>query len=381
MASISSPDQSHEPTNKPSRVAILTGGGDCPGLNAAIRGVAKTLMLRAQTEIIGIEDGFLGFIERRSRTLTYQDCSGILSLGGTMIGTHNRANPFDYMGEDRSRAVKEYYDELALDALVIIGGDGTLSIGYELTKLGMNIVGVPKTIDNDLMCTERTFGFDTAVSIVTDAIDRLRTTGQSHQRIMIVETMGRNAGWIALHAGIAGGADSILLPEHPYDINLVADACNQRMGTHHFSIVVVAEGAKPINGEVCTRETIKDSPEPTRLGGIGDQLKQQLEQLTDAEIRSTTLGHIQRGGSPTSFDRIFATNLGSYAAGLVINKQFNLAVIQRGNQLSEVPLDSVAHKTRNIPNDDPTLQTALSMGICFGTETLLRSGAKLNEPE
>lgn len=371
MASISSPDQSHEPSNKPSRVAILTGGGDCPGLNAAIRGVAKTLMLKAQTEIIGIEDGFLGFIERRSRRLTYQDCSGILSLGGTMIGTHNRANPFDYKGEDRSGAVKEYYDELALDALVIIGGDGTLSIGYELTKLGMNIVGVPKTIDNDLMCTERTFGFDTAVSIVTDAIDRLRTTGQSHKRIMIVETMGRNAGWIALHAGIAGGADSILIPEHPYDIKLVADACNKRMGTHHFSIVVVAEGAKPIDGDVCIRETIGGSPEPTRLGGIGDQLKQQLEQFIDAEIRSTTLGHIQRGGSPTSFDRIFATNLGSYAAELVIHKQFNLAVIQRGNQLSEVPLDSVAHKTRNIPNDDPSLKTALSMGICFGTEALV----------
>jgi 6-phosphofructokinase 1 len=371
MASISSHKPSHDQTHKPSRVAILTGGGDCPGLNAAIRGVAKTLMLNANTEIIGIEDGFLGFIEQRSRTLTYHDCSGIVSLGGTILGTHNSANPFDYRGKDYSGAVKEYYEKLALDALVIIGGDGTLSIGYELTKLGMNIVGVPKTIDNDLMCTERTFGFDTAVSIVTEAIDRLRTTGQSHKRIMIVETMGRNAGWIALHAGIAGGADSILLPEHPYDINLVADACNQRMGTHHFSIVVVAEGAKPIDGDICIRETINGSPEPTRLGGIGDQLKQQLEQHIDAEIRATTLGHIQRGGSPTSFDRIFATNLGSYAARLVINKQFNRAVIQKGNQLSDVSLEKVAHKTRDIPEDDPTLQTGLSMGICFGTEDLI----------
>lgn len=364
------------------RVAVLTGGGDCPGLNAAIRGVAKTLMLTVQAEIIGIEDGFLGFIERRSRTLSYQDCSGILSLGGTLIGTHNRANPFDYHGENYSSRVKAYYDELGLDALVIIGGDGTLSIGYELTKLGMNIVGVPKTIDNDLMCTERTFGFDTAVSIVTEAIDRLRTTGQSHKRIMIVETMGRNAGWIALHAGIAGGADTILIPEHPYHIDQVAQACRTRMGSHQFSIVVIAEGAKPADGNVCVREILDNSPEPQRLGGIGEQLKQQLSVHLDAEIRATTLGHIQRGGSPTSFDRIFATNLGSYAATLVASGQFNRAVVQKGNQLSHVALACVANKTRFIPDDDPTLGTAIAMGICFGTEHLAyHKSVARNAPE
>ena len=352
------------------RVGILTGGGDCPGLNAAIRSVAKTLMLTSNAEIIGIEDGFLGFIERRSRPISYQDCSGIFALGGTIIGTCNRADPFNYNGRDCSSEVKAYYDQLQLDALVIIGGDGTLSIGYELSKLGINVVGVPKTIDNDLMCTERTFGFDTAVSIVTDAIDRLRTTGQSHKRIMIVETMGRNAGWIALHAGVAGGADSILIPEYPYDIQRVAKACTERMGSHHFSIVVVAEGARPVNGRVSVRENIAGSPEPSRLGGIGEQLKVQLGQFMDAEIRATTLGHIQRGGSPTSFDRIFATNLGSYAAKLVESKQFNRAVIQKGNRLSHVALESVANKTRNVPADDLTLQTAIAMGICFGTPDL-----------
>lgn len=364
------------------RVAVLTGGGDCPGLNAAIRSVAKTLMLTANAEIIGIEDGFLGFIERRVRTLSYQECSGIQSLGGTIIGTNNRANPFDYKGQDCSAQVKQYYDELGLDALVVIGGDGSLSIGYELTKLGMNIVGVPKTIDNDLMCTERTFGFDTAVSIVTEAIDRLRTTGQSHKRIMIVETMGRNAGWIALHGGIAGGADSILIPEHPYDIKQVAKVCQERMGALHFSIVVVAEGARPADGDICVRETISDSPEPKRLGGIGEQLKHELSTYVDAEIRATTLGHTQRGGSPTSFDRIFATNLGSYAARLVASKQFNCAVILKGNQLSHVPLERVANKTRFIPDDDLTLQTAVAMGICFGTNALKHPNiSTTNEPE
>ena len=235
-------------------------------------------MINCSAEIIGIQDGFLGLIEQRTKILNYEDCSGILSQGGTILGTNNSANPFNYKGENVSNKVMDYYLHLGLDGLVVIGGDGSLSIAYELSILGMNIVGIPKTIDNDLMGTDRTFGFDTAISIVTDALDRLRTTGQSHKRIMILETMGRYAGWIALHAGIAGGADVILMPEFAYDIDEVVKACKSRMGEQHYSIVVVAEGSKPIGGNLTVREINKFSTDPIRLGGIANVLKLQLEQ-------------------------------------------------------------------------------------------------------
>lgn len=352
------------------RVGILTGGGDCPGLNAAIRAVAKCLMINCNAQIFGIADGFAGLLERRVTPLTYSDCSGILSLGGTILGTSNSVNPLNYHGKDCSAQVLAYYEELGLDAIVVIGGDGSLSLAYEMSKLGMNIVGVPKTIDNDLMCTDRTFGFDTAVSIVTDALDRLRTTGQSHKRVMILETMGRYAGWIALHAGIAGGADSILLPEYPYDINEVAKTCKLRANDQHYSIIVVAEGAMPLNGQATIRETISDSPDPVRLGGVANVLKLQLEPLIDAEIRATSLGHIQRGGSPTAFDRIFASNVGREAAYLVATKRFGHAVVMKDNHLHHVALEAVANKTRTIPENDMSLLSALSLGISFGCAEL-----------
>jgi 6-phosphofructokinase 1 len=327
-------------------------------------------MINCQADIIGIEDGFLGLMEQRTRPLLYHDCSGILSTGGTILGTCNRADPFNHLGRDHSAKVMEYYKALQLDAVVAIGGDGTLSLAYKMSKLGMNIVGVPKTIDNDLMCTDRTFGFDTAVSIVTDALDRLRTTGQSHKRIMILETMGRYAGWIALHAGIAGGADVILVPEYPYDIERVAKACQLRLNEQHYSIVVIAEGAMPQGGGVTVQETLLDSPEPLRLGGVAKALKVQLGAHIDAEIRATSLGHIQRGGSPTAFDRIFASNLGREAASLIASKQFNKAVVMKDNQLSNVALEKVANKTRMIPKTDTTLLTALSLGVSFGVPEL-----------
>lgn len=352
------------------RIGVLTGGGDCPGLNAAIRAVSKSLMINCSAEIIGIQDGFLGLIERRVKPLDYTDCSGILSLGGTIIGTHNSASPFNFKGVDVSAKVMDYYHSLGLDGLVVIGGDGTLSIAYELSKMGMNIVGIPKTIDNDLMGTDRTFGFDTAISIVTDALDRLRTTGQSHKRVMILETMGRYAGWIALHAGIAGGADIILLPEYEYDIDEVAKACKSRMGEQHYSIIVVAEGAKPIGGELTVRETNEFSPDPKRLGGVANVLKMQLEQKIDAEVRATILGHIQRGGTPTAFDRVFATSLGCYAASLVANKHFGKVVVLENNKLCSTSLKKVANKSRTVTAEDPTLATALSLGICFGNSQL-----------
>ena len=355
------------------RIGILTGGGDCSGLNAAIRAVSKSLMLNCSAEIVGINDGFLGLIEQRTRVINYSDCSGILSQGGTILGTNNSANPFNYFGKDVSQNVMDYYLSLGLDGLVVIGGDGSLSIAYELSKLGMNIVGIPKTIDNDLMGTDRTFGFGTAISIVTDALDRLRTTGQSHKRVMILETMGRYAGWIALHAGIAGGADVILIPEFAYDIDEVAKACQLRMGEQHYSIVVVAEGAKQIGGEFTVRETKEFSTDPIRLGGVANVLKMQLEEKIDAEIRATTLGHIQRGGSPTAFDRIFATNLGTYAASLVADKQFGTVVVLKDNQLGSTSLKNVADKSRLVTMQAPALASALSLGICFGN-TELQSG-------
>jgi ATP-dependent phosphofructokinase / diphosphate-dependent phosphofructokinase len=352
------------------RIAILTGGGDCPGLNAAIRAVAKTLMLQHNAEIIGIEEGFWGLIEKSVRPLHYHDCSGILNQGGTILGTHNSADPFNYKGKDVSAEVVAYYHQLGLDGMVVIGGDGTMAIAYGLSKLGLNIVGMPKTIDNDLMCTDRTFGFDTAVSIVTDALDRLRTTGQSHRRVMILETMGRYAGWIALHGGIAGGADVILLPEIPYSIEEVAKACHNRMGEQHYSVVVVAEGALPIGGQLTVRESISDSPDPIRLGGIGNVLKLQLEQLLDAEVRSTCLGHIQRGGSPTAYDRIFATNLGCHAAKLVANGDFGKVAVMQDNHLASVSLAQMADKIKTVNRDDMNFKSALAMGISFGEPSL-----------
>jgi len=353
------------------RIGVLNGGGDCPGLNAAIRAVSKSLMINCSAEIIGIYDGFLGLIEQRIKPLDYADCSGILSQGGTILGTNNTASPFNFKGKDVSSEVMDYYLNLGLDGLVVIGGDVTLSIAYELSKLGMNIVGIPKTIDNDLMGTDRTFGFDTAIGIVTDALDRLRTTGQSHKRVMILETMGRYAGWIALHAGIAGGADVIIIPEFAYDIDEVAKACKSRMGEQHYSIIVVAEGAKQVGGQLTVRETNEFGVEPIRLGGVANVLKMQLEQKIDAEIRATILGHIQRGGSPSAYDRVFATNLGCYAASLVANKHFGTVVVLKNNQLCSTSLKNVADKSRLVKRETPALATALSMGICFGNAELI----------
>jgi 6-phosphofructokinase 1 len=353
--------------NKHLKIGILTGGGDCSGLNATIRSVAKSLILNCKAEIVGIQDGFLGFIERRSRALHYDDLSGILSQGGTLLGSSNRGSPFDYNSKDLSQEVMDYYNQLGLDGLVVIGGDGSLTIAYEMSKLGMQIVGIPKTIDNDLNGSDYTLGFNSAITIVTDALDRLHTTGQSHKRVMILETMGRYAGWIALHSGIAGGADIILLPEFSYDIQEVADACKRRMGERQCAIIVVAEGAAETGGDLTIQQTVTNSPDARRLGGIANVLKAQLEAELDSEIRATQLGHIQRGGSPTAFDRIFATNLGCYAASLVAHKEFGQAVVSKNNSLTTVPLHQVAHKTRQVTVDDPALASALSLGISFGS--------------
>lgn len=355
------------------RVGLLTGGGDCPGLNAVLRAVGKSLLLQYDAEIFGFEEGFLGLIERRARSLNYRDLSGILNLGGTILGTHNRANPMSFYGlggEDVSDSVAEYVNELGLDCIVALGGDGTMSICHELSLKGVNFVGVPKTIDNDLMATERTFGFDTAVSIATDAIDRLQTTGQSHQRIMILETMGRYTGWLALHAGIAGGGDIILIPEIPYDLEEVASVCRAREAKQKFTVIVIAEGAKQKDGTMTVREVDESSPDPIRLGGVANVLRNQLEDLTHSEIRSMVLGHIQRGGSPTAFDRMFATQLGSYAAALVSSKRYNRMVAVQDNRLTSVPLKDVAHQTRVVPTNHVAIASALAIGTSFGDPDL-----------
>jgi phosphofructokinase-like protein len=351
------------------RVGLLTGGGDCPGLNAVIHAVTKSLIRVSGAEVLGIEQGFLGLIERRVRALDLRAVAGITAAGGTILGTHNRANPFAFFGAggaDVSDAVCAYVRELGLDGLVVIGGDGSMSIAHRLSMKGVSIVGCPKTIDNDLAHTDRSFGFDTAVAIVADALDRLQTTGQSHGRVMICETMGRYAGWIALEAGIAGGADVILIPELPYHVDEILRVCRDREGRQHFTVIAVAEGAMPEGGSMTVAQHVPTSPDPIRLGGVGNALRDALQPHLDSEVRTTVLGHIQRGGSPTAFDRVLATRFGHAAAELVAQRRFGRMVVLRGGDLADVALAEVAGQNRLVPVDHPLLRAARAMGISTG---------------
>jgi 6-phosphofructokinase 1 len=351
------------------RVGILTGGGDCPGLNAVIRAVAKSLIRQLGVEVIGIEQGFLGLIERRVRPLDLRSVAGIVASGGTILGTHNRADPFAYFGaggQDVSDVAIAYARELGLEAIVVIGGDGSMDIAHRISRKGLPVVGCPKTIDNDLAHTDRCFGFDTAVAIVTDALDRLQTTGQSHGRVMILETMGRYAGWIALEAGLAGGADVILVPEIPYRLDAVLQVCREREQRQRFTVIAIAEGAKAEGGSLTVQERIETSPDPIRLGGVGNVLRLQLQPHLDSEVRTTILGHVQRGGAPTPFDRVLATRYGHAAAQLIAQRQFNRMVVLRGTTMDSVPLAEVAGRNRRVPADDPLLQAARDTGISLG---------------
>ncbi len=355
------------------KIGILTGGGDCPGLNAVIRAVAKSLILQNDAQVIGFQDGFLGMIEKRYRELNARDVSGILMAGGTILGTHNKANPFEYFGADGadvSDRVVENVEELGLDGVVAIGGDGTMTLAHRLEQKGIDFVGVPKTIDNDLMHTERTFGFDTAVAIATDAVNRLSTTGQSHGRVMILETMGRYAGWIALHAGVAGGADIILIPEIPFDVDEVVRVCQEREPKQKFTIIVVGEGAKAEGQDQVVRERVEDSPDPVRLGGIGYWLADQIKPHLDSEVRTTVLGHIQRGGTPTAFDRILSTKFGIHAASMVAAGRFGEMVTMTDGKLGSIPLSKVANKTRYVPADSPMVRAAAAVGTSLGRSDL-----------
>jgi phosphofructokinase-like protein len=354
------------------RIGVLTGGGDAPGLNAVIRAVVKGCW-KARIEVLGIEDSFDGLIEPgRARILRPTEVAGILRLGGTILGTTNRGNPFAHPVttsegmRDYSARVIETFHLLGLDALVVIGGDGTLGIAYEFFKKGIPVIGVPKTIDNDIVGTTDSFGFDTAVNFATDAIDRLHTTAEAHHRVIVAEVMGRYSGWIALHAGVAGGADVILIPEIPYDLNVVSSRLREREAWGaRFSIVVVAEGAAPIGG-TASLISCGEGGTSERLGGICARVANQLGTLTGKETRYVVLGHLQRGGTPTSHDRVLATRFGGKAVECLQNREFGKMVAFHPPDIVIVPLEEVVGKQKLVPLDFDLLRTARALGISFG---------------
>jgi len=339
----------------PMTIGILTAGGDCPGINAAIRGVGKTAIVKYGMKVIGISDGFSGLISKDTFELTESHLSGILTLGGTILGT-SREKPFK---SDRKKKnenakpmlIKEHYEQLDLDCLVCIGGNGTMKTAYMLSEEGLNVVGIPKTIDNDVWGTDMTFGFDSAVNIATEAIDRLHSTANSHKRIMVIEIMGHNAGWLALYSGMAGGGDVILIPEIPHDEDVIMNYLKKRADNNKpYSIVVVAEGIEFPEGE-CS---------------AGRYLARKIEEVTGLETRETVLGYIQRGGSPSPMDRVLASRFGAAAVNLIAENDFGKMVAHRKGEISSVKLSEVAGKTKLVEHDDPMVKQAREMGTCFG---------------
>jgi len=339
------------------RIGILTAGGDCPGINAAIRGVGKTAIVKYGMTIVGISDGFTGMINKEYRELKESDLSGILTVGGTILGT-SREKPFKSTGKGKNEIskpvlIREHYEQMGLDCLVCIGGNGTLKTAHLLSQEGLNVVGIPKTIDNDVWGTDLTFGFDSAVNIAVEAIDRLHSTANSHKRIMIIELMGHNAGWIALYSGIAGGGDVILIPEIQYDDKKVAEYLLHRVSENKpYSIVVVAEGIKNSNKDSCS---------------AAQALSKRINELTGLETRETVLGYIQRGGTPSPMDRVLATRYGSAAADLIAERDFGKMVALRNTEIVSVPLSEVSGKLRLVNPNDPLVIQAQKMGTCFGT--------------
>ncbi len=361
-------------SQKIKRIGILTGGGDCPGLNAVIRAVSKAAM-DGSIEVMGIEDGYLGLIENRIKPLSNRDVSDILTRGGTILGSCNKANPAAFsVLENGKWAVKDVrdkvmdnYKQAGLDALVTIGGDGTMSGAYDLMSRGMKVVGVPKTIDNDLCGTEVTFGHDSAVTTAVDALDKVHTTASSHHRVMVVELMGRYAGWIALHAGVASGADVILMPEISFSIDSIARKCVAR-SKHgkRFTIIAVAEGASPVGGKQFVERIDETSPDPIRLGGVGKYVSDSVQQATGIESRSMVLGHVQRGGTPTAFDRVLSTKFGYHAFELLSSGRFGRLVVQKAGKIDSVDMADVANKIRTVAPDDHLVRAARAVGTCFG---------------
>jgi ATP-dependent phosphofructokinase / diphosphate-dependent phosphofructokinase len=334
------------------RVGVLTGGGDCPGLNAVIRAVVRRGVQEFGLEFVGFRDGWRGPMEADTVPLDVHAVRGILPRGGTILGS-SRTNPFKENGPGRNgvERIKDNLAGLGVDALVVIGGEDTLGVAARLYDEGIPVVGVPKTIDNDLGATDYTFGFDTAVNIAMEAIDRLHTTAESHHRALIVEVMGRHAGWIALHAGLAGGANVILIPERPFDIDKVVAWVEHRFQTRYAPIVVVAEGAHPLHEDLSLKAGNLDSFGHVRLGGVGQQLAEEIENRTGKEARCTVLGHIQRGGTPTAFDRVLATRFGLHAVAAVYDEAFGMMVALHGTDIVRVPIVEATRELKLVPVD------------------------------
>jgi ATP-dependent phosphofructokinase / diphosphate-dependent phosphofructokinase len=342
------------------RIGVLTGGGDCPGLNAVIRAIVRKAIDSYDDHVVGFRDGWRGVLEHRAEPLTIESTRGILPRGGTILGS-SRTNP--YKREDGAERVRAELESRSLDGLIAIGGEDTLGVANRLSEDGINVIGVPKTIDNDLGGTDVTFGFDTALQIATDAIDRLHTTAESHNRILVVEVMGRTAGWIALHAGVAGGADVILIPELPFDIDEVCRLIRRRHERgRYFSIVVAAEGAMPKEGTMeVARENSFDEFGHPRLGGIGYALEREIEERTGYETRATVLGHVQRGGTPTAFDRVLATRLGLAAIDAAHDGAWGMMAALRSTRIELVALADAVAEVRHVP-----LEEYRGFGALFG---------------
>lgn len=359
------------------RIAINTGGGDAPGLNAVIR--AATLSARRRGwDVIGIRRGYNGLLDTNDTVQLDSDAvRGITHLGGTILGTTNRGHPFEFPREtadgvvelvDRSDEVIENARRLGIDALIAIGGDSSMDIAHRLAHEGLPVVGVPKTIDNDLDGTVVTFGFDTAVTVATDAIGRLHSTAEAHERVFTVEVMGRYAGWIALHAGIAGGADAILIPEVPYDVEAVCRKIRDREARgRRFSIVVVAEGARPKDGDVITKREAQPGAQEV-LGGVADRLAREIESRTGKETRSVVLGHLQRGGHPTSYDRLLALRFGAAAVRVIADGKRDVMVALDPPNVLTIPLADATRRMKTVPLDGDTIHTAREIGLCLGDE-------------
>ncbi len=358
------------------KIGILTGGGDCPGLNAVIRGVVKSAIIRHGWQVIGIEDGFDGLLDlNKCRPLGLESVRGILPRGGTILGTTNRGNPFDYPVEQNGKVVHVDYSDkvvenvrqLGIEALIAVGGEGSLKIALELSRKGVQVVGVPKTIDNDLRETDFTFGYNTALETATDALDKLHTTAESHHRVMILEVMGRYAGWIALESGIAGGADVILIPEIPFDFEKVCASVMERSARgSHFSIIVAAEGAFPKGGGRVVIKTADERSTIERLGGIGQYVAQQIGQCLEMDVRVTVLGHLQRGGSPTTFDRALGSRFGTKAVQMVADGEFGRMACLRSRSILSVPIEDATRDLKLVDPDGEIVRAAEDLGIMLG---------------
>ncbi len=358
------------------RVGILTSGGDCPGLNAVIRGIAKPALADFDLEVIGIEDGFEGMVEGKMKVLDDSSVSGIINVGGTILGTSNRADPFHYPIDkpnggveiiDASKQVLYHYQQWKLDCVIALGGDGTMHISNKLADMGMSMIGVPKTIDNDLDGTDVTFGFDSARAIATEAIDRLHTTASSHHRVMVCEVMGRYAGWIALESGIAGGGDIILLPELPFVWEAVYDKVIRRSKKgKRFSIIVVSEGAHAKDEQMVIKEMDESRTDPIQLGGVGKYVGDMVTKHTGLESRVTVLGHLQRGGAPTAADRLLATRYGTKAAELAYEGTYGKMVALKGGLIVDIPIKDAIKEQRVVQKDSQLIRSAKLVGTCFG---------------